>query len=127
MDDAFARARMSHQPFLVTNSLLFLKSLVKQGGAVTFLPTYAVRTDVQRSELIAIPTDSAILNSAHLDLCIHASRRLSSAAAEFVLLVQEELRKLRSDADQRCLIGNSPWQKNLLTQHRDASIINWTG
>jgi DNA-binding transcriptional LysR family regulator len=95
VDDAFARARLPHESFLVTNSLLLLKSLVKQGNALTFLPTYAVRTEVGRGELVAIPTDSSILNSAHLDLCIHATRRLSPAAVEFFRLTQNELSKLR--------------------------------
>jgi len=94
VDDAFARARVRRRPFLVTNSLLLLKSLVKRGDALTFLPTYAVRPEVQRGEVVAIPTDSGILNSAHLDICIHASRRLSPTAAEFLRVTQAELAKL---------------------------------
>jgi DNA-binding transcriptional LysR family regulator len=95
VDDAFAQTRLPCEPFLVTNSLLLLKSLVKQGkDAITFLPSYAVRGEVERSELIAIPTDSPILNAAHLDVCIHASRRLSTVAAAFLRLTQEALNQL---------------------------------
>jgi DNA-binding transcriptional LysR family regulator len=94
LDDAYIRARHSLEPHLVTNSLLLLKSLAKQGGVVTFLPTFSVLREVERGELLAIPTDSGILNSAHLDLCIHAPRKLSSAAQEFLGLTEAALARL---------------------------------
>jgi DNA-binding transcriptional LysR family regulator len=95
VDDAFAQTRLPSEPFLVTNSLLLLKSLVTQSkDAITFLPSYVVRGEVESSKLIAIPTDSPILNAAHLDVCIHASRRLSTVAAAFLRLTQEALNKL---------------------------------
>jgi DNA-binding transcriptional LysR family regulator len=95
VDDAFARARLVPQSFLVTNSLLMLKSLVKQDTVITLLPSYAVRAEVRRSELAALRIDSAILNSAHLDLCVHRSKQHSFAAEEFLALTKRELNTLR--------------------------------
>lgn len=94
LDDAFARARLTLQPRLVSNSLTMLKAQAKQGGMVTFLPAFAVQAEVGRSELVTVPTNSATLNSARLDLCVHASRRLSSAAQEFLKLTEAALSKL---------------------------------
>ena len=91
VDDAFAQARLAPRTFLVTNSLLMLKSLAMQGPVVTLLPSYAVQTEVQRGKLAVMRTDSAILNAAHLDLCVHNSKRQSSAAAEFLALIKSEL------------------------------------
>jgi DNA-binding transcriptional LysR family regulator len=95
VDDAFARARLPAQACLVTNSILMLKSLAKQGGVVTLLPSFSVQNYVKEGRLKAIPTGSAILNSAHLDLCVHNAKRLSSAAAEFLEAIKRELARLR--------------------------------
>ena len=94
VDDAFARAGLAPQTGLVTNSLLLLKSLAKQRRIVTLLPSYAVQGEVQRGELVGVPTDSAILNAAHLYLCVHQSKRHSSAAIEFLGLLKRELSTL---------------------------------
>ncbi|QAY95524.1 hypothetical protein CWB41_07065 [Methylovirgula ligni] len=94
VDDAFGQARLPPQPFLVTNSLLMLKSLAMQGPIVTLLPNYAVRTEVQRGSLVAVRTDSTILNAAHLDLCVHSAKRQSSSSAEFLSLIKNELNTL---------------------------------
>lgn len=91
VDDAFTRARLAPQTVLVTNSLLLLKSLAKQGRVVTLLPNYAVQSEIQRSELVGVRTESPILNAAHLDLCVHQSKRHSSAAGEFLDLLKRAL------------------------------------
>lgn len=94
VDDAFAQARLAPQTFLVTNSLLMLKALAKQGSSVTLLPSYAVQAELRRSELVALRTESAILNAARLDLCIHHAKRHSTAASEFLAMLKSELATL---------------------------------
>jgi DNA-binding transcriptional LysR family regulator len=94
VDKGFAHARINYHAFLITNSLLMLKSLVRHGNAVTLLPSYAVKAEYDRGELAAIRTDSQILKSAHLDLCVHQSKQLSSAAEEFLGVVRAELNLL---------------------------------
>jgi DNA-binding transcriptional LysR family regulator len=95
IDDAFARARLPQPAFLVTNSILMLKSLARKGGVATLLPSFSVQNQIQQGQLVSIPTNSAILNSAHLDLCVHNAKRLSSAAAEFLDGVKRELGRLK--------------------------------
>jgi DNA-binding transcriptional LysR family regulator len=95
LDDAFSRKKLSLEPHLVSNSLLLLKSLAKQGDIVTFMPTFAIRREVQRGDLVAVHTDSRILNAAHLDVCIHAPRKLSFAAQEFLRMMETRVRELR--------------------------------
>ena len=95
VDDAFARSRLPQDPIAVTNSILMLKSLAKRGGVVTLLPSFSVQNQVRQRELVAIPTNNTILNSAHLDLCVHNPKGLSSAATEFLDLLKRELATLR--------------------------------
>ena len=94
VDDAFARSRLPQQAIVVTNSILMLKSLAKRGGVVTLLPSFSVQNQVRHRELVAIPTNNLILNSAHLDLCVHNLKSLSSAATEFLDLLKRELATL---------------------------------
>jgi hypothetical protein len=59
------------------------------------MPTFAIRREVQRGDLVAVHTDSRILNAAHLDVCIHAPRKLSFAAQEFLRMMETRVRELR--------------------------------
>lgn len=95
VDDAFARARLPARAHLVTNSITMLKSLARKGGFVTLLPGFSVKNYVQDGTLKARPTTSAILNSAHLDLCVQNVERLPSAAREFLDAVKQELGRLK--------------------------------
>lgn len=95
LDDAFSRAKLVLEPQLVTNSLLLLKTFARQGGVVTFLPAFVVKPEVERGELVTVSTDSAILRSATLDLCVHGGRRLSSAAQQFLASTRSALLRLK--------------------------------
>jgi DNA-binding transcriptional LysR family regulator len=96
VDDAFGAHGLTAKPAIVTNSLLLLKSLVRNGPTVTFLPNFAARAEVKRGELIEVRVEDPLLSAAHLDIYVHATRRLSAAANEFLKLLQLHLGRSRA-------------------------------
>jgi len=81
LDDAMLRENLENRPFLQVNSIEMAKAFVRAGMGLTVLPEFAVRTEKERGEFIAVPLhDRRGSLSATLVLCTHRDRHLSAAS-----------------------------------------------
>ncbi len=81
LDQAMLREHLENRPFLQVNSIEMAKAFVRAGMGLTVLPEFAVHTEKQRGEFVALPLhDKRGSLSATLVLCTHRDRHLSAAA-----------------------------------------------
>ena len=71
--------KIEFSPTLTSNSLSTLKRHVKARLGVTFMSKRAVTDDVDARELISLPIDNAVLESAEVQLIVRADRAASAA------------------------------------------------
>lgn len=77
-------------PSLVSNSLGTLKQYVSAGHAVTFMPEVALRHELARGQLMALPIDHPVFARAESHLIARLHRPLSLAAMRLI----EEIRRM---------------------------------
>jgi DNA-binding transcriptional LysR family regulator len=80
VNDAFNARKIRLRPHIVSNSLLFLNSVVRDGNYLAFLPRLAAESFSRRSAIAELPLREERLEKTHIDLCIHSNRRLPAAA-----------------------------------------------
>lgn len=92
--------RSIHRPLgtlaLVTNSICALRSFVRLGGGITFLPSLALREDVMRGGITALPLLD-LKSPTTIDLCVPQGRPLSAPAAEFLDHLKAEAERALRD------------------------------
>jgi len=84
LERAITQSRTALHPIMQTNSLQFIKTIVRVGGLLAFLPIYVVGREVDLGELVAIRTSEPALNRAELHICVKRKRRLPAAAQAFL-------------------------------------------
>jgi DNA-binding transcriptional LysR family regulator len=81
--------KIEFAPILTTNSLSMLKNHVKARLGVTFMSARAVANEVAAGELVALSVESAIFDSAEVQLIVRADRVFSTALQRLQRLLQE--------------------------------------
>jgi DNA-binding transcriptional LysR family regulator len=71
--------RVRFAPGLTTNSIAALKHYAATGPGLTFMPALAVSREIAAGQLVALPTDNAILQGADAQLIVRANRPHSAA------------------------------------------------
>ncbi|CAD5250209.1 MULTISPECIES: LysR family transcriptional regulator [Halomonadaceae] len=71
-------------PSLVSNSLATLKQYVSAGHAVTFMPAVALKHELARSQLVALPIAHQVFIEAESHLIVRQHRPLSLAASRLI-------------------------------------------
>jgi DNA-binding transcriptional LysR family regulator len=89
---AESRENVSLNPDVNSNSLYLLKQLVKSGGYVTLLPEAAAIVEINRRELVSVPTDSTPLQDTSLNLISRLGRTLPTAPAAFLPILESGMR-----------------------------------
>lgn len=95
VDEIQRRNRTSLQPVFETNSIASLANFARQGLGISFLPYFAVKSQVDDGTVVAIPLDDPPARRPNIDIIAHAGRRLPFAAEEFVRRLRTALKELR--------------------------------
>ncbi|MDC8757949.1 LysR family transcriptional regulator [Janthinobacterium fluminis] len=78
-------------PTVTTNSITVLRHFVRSGLGVTLLPTFAIRGELERGELFAIPVANAALAGAETHLITRVGRKLSVAANRLMQQINSQM------------------------------------
>jgi len=76
--------RVTLQPGVTSNSIVFLKNLLQSGELCTLLPLLAVAEEVERGDFVAIPVDGAALHGTSVHLISRLGRRLAPAPLSLI-------------------------------------------
>jgi DNA-binding transcriptional LysR family regulator len=79
MEVATAAERISFNPVVRTNSFLVLKSFVCANLGIAFMPAFAAAKELRDGEVIALPIDHPILQTAEAHIITRHGRRLPPA------------------------------------------------
>jgi DNA-binding transcriptional LysR family regulator len=79
---------------LATNSLMLLTDYVKSGRGISLLPELVVHEDLRRGTLVALATDSPILNGTKTSLITRVGRQLPMGAYRLMLSVEAHLKEV---------------------------------
>jgi DNA-binding transcriptional LysR family regulator len=89
LDNQCQSSRLTLRPVLEANSIQALRTFVRSGGGVTFLPLVTVRRDIAERAVVAVPMlDDKQLAKGTLDICVSDSRKLPKVAATFIAYLQ---------------------------------------
>jgi DNA-binding transcriptional LysR family regulator len=83
------------EPIVATNSIAILKQFVKSGLGVTCLPQFAVTTELDAGELLAIDINHPLLQSGEAHLITRVGRKLSVASNKMLQLMTSQMRAFR--------------------------------
>ena len=84
LNEVEAAERVTLQPGVTSNSIVFLKSLLLSSDLCTLLPLLAVAEEVERGDFIAVPVDGAALHGTSIHLISRLGRRLTPAPLSLV-------------------------------------------
>ncbi len=84
LSEVEAAERVTLQPGVTSNSIVFLKSLLLSSDLCTLLPLLAVAEEVERGDFIAVPVDGAALHGTSIHLISRLGRRLTPAPLSLV-------------------------------------------
>jgi DNA-binding transcriptional LysR family regulator len=79
-------------PVVTTNSINILKQFAKSGLGLAVLPAFAVTTELEAGELLAIEIDHPILKKAEAHLVTRVGRKLSVASNKMLQLMASQMR-----------------------------------
>ena len=82
-------------PVVTTNSINILKQFAKSGLGLAVLPAFAVTTELEAGELLAIEIDHPILKKAEAHLVTRVGRKLSVASNKMLQLMASQMRAFR--------------------------------
>jgi DNA-binding transcriptional LysR family regulator len=82
-------------PVVTTNSINILKQFAKSGLGLAVLPAFAVTTELEAGELLAIEIDHPILKKAEAHLVTRVGRKLSVASNKMLQLMSSQMRAFR--------------------------------
>jgi DNA-binding transcriptional LysR family regulator len=82
-------------PVVTTNSINILKQFAKSGLGLVVLPAFAVTTELEAGELLAIEIDHPILKKAEAHLVTRVGRKLSVASNKMLQLMASQMRAFR--------------------------------
>jgi DNA-binding transcriptional LysR family regulator len=77
-----------------TNALQLMKGIVESGHGITVLPEIFIRDSLEKGDLVAVPTDSKILNGTKFTLITRVGRQLPLGAHRFMMMLEAHLRPL---------------------------------
>jgi DNA-binding transcriptional LysR family regulator len=83
------------EPIVTTNSIAILKQFAKAGLGIVCLPEFAVSTELDAKELIAIPIEHRLLASAEAHVVTRVGRKLSVASNKLLQLMTSQMRAFR--------------------------------
>lgn len=91
VDAAALKHQLTIHEFIQTNSFEMMKSFAATGDAVAILPKTMILRELATGQLRAIPVAGDGLAEARIQVCVHQSRVLSSAANRFLTHMVEFL------------------------------------
>jgi DNA-binding transcriptional LysR family regulator len=71
-------------PIIETSSIDLLRRFVISGLGITFLPTFAISSELQRQALGAVHLTDTLLNEASAHILVRARRRLPASVERLV-------------------------------------------
>ncbi len=93
MEVAVAAERISFNPVVRTNSFLVLKSFVCANLGIAFMPAFAAARELRDREVIALPIDHPVLQSAEAHIITRHGRRLPPATLS---LLQHLIKRMKA-------------------------------
>lgn len=96
VDNALFEVKVRPRIALNCNSLELAKQLVMAGEAITFMPGFMVKNEVQCGQLVTLKVADAALQSARTTVCVHRDRELSFAGSAVLSMLREKLSALKN-------------------------------